>query len=188
MDKMIRFDVKMEPYPTANKNKVTLMFPRGKKLPEVYWTIVNGGQEKFMENLRKNVRHGIRKTKEAEDFVKELAKELKRQYGKRRPIESEVGLMVWLSKRVRPGDRSNYSKGIEDALELAGVIKDDYQIKSAFYHLDQNGNGMILQLYPLERFIQMTMFDEDREFVCVQRSSPGGACVEQCEFCENLPT
>ncbi|MEL6544370.1 MAG: RusA family crossover junction endodeoxyribonuclease [Myxococcota bacterium] len=73
----------------------------------------------------------IGKSRQLRDWQQSAVAQLKAQWGDRPPIEGPVNakIVTYRAKR-QSGDASGWYQAPEDALEAAGILKNDHQIES----------------------------------------------------------
>lgn len=89
-------------------------------------------------------------TKEARDWSKLMVKQIREQWGLMLPWDQEVFLIAEVYISANTMDEDNALKPLQDALQEAGVIKNDRLVRRATItkHVDRNRPRIEVHLYP----------------------------------------
>lgn len=89
------------------------------------------------------------KTSEAASWAKLMDEQLRAQWGRMLPVECEVFVLMDFYFSSNRGDYNNGSKAVEDALEKAGILRNDRLIRRGTItkHVDRNRPRVEVVIY-----------------------------------------
>lgn len=90
------------------------------------------------------------KTKEAAQWAKMMNEQLRKQWGIRLPIEEEVFVIMDFYFSSNRNDYANAEKGCSDALQAAGILRNDRLIRRGTItkYVDKHRPRVEIHLYP----------------------------------------
>lgn len=93
---------------------------------------------------------GMVKTRERKEWDKLMDKQLRQQWNLRLPIEEEVFLIIDVYISANKMDADNALKPTQDALQEAGILKNDRLVRRATItkHVDRHQPRVEIHLYP----------------------------------------
>lgn len=90
------------------------------------------------------------KTKEAAEWAKMMHEQLRQQWGIRLPVEEEVFVIMDFYFTSNRGDYGNGAKAVEDALQAAGILRNDRLIRRGTItkFVDKHRPRVEIHIYP----------------------------------------